>query len=478
MTALVPFLGEMIAAESSALGAAGASEMSALAGARALAPSASSLGHTILASSALQALEKLGGDQLSRRRRGNPRRQQRRKPRRNRKRNPNRQAPAMIREVSAPYATGSQVTTTSARVNGNGVVRIRHREYMKALFNASGANVNTTAYAINPGLQTFSPWLSKIAYNFEHYRIKNLKVKFLTSSSTNTRGRMSMGFIPDADSDLVLPETQAELTALGETVSGSVWISSTLNIPSQGWKLVRTKALNIQEDATLYDNGVLVLMVSAGSNTNQIGDIYVEYEVEMKDPVLAEPPQFVAETSAVSGVSAPNNIFGENGPTQRLGSLEIFTQNNVLAFVAPGSYLVVITAIVEDEGAPGQITINPDNNLTITKLSESINGTVDQETRSIWVGVIRVRRTTNTEVNLLDIGASCNASTVIATLMDKVDLFGSLDSTVPETPAQIAFKKAMKMVNLANQDNPESQPIVEEKEGAGKVPKGYHLVRR
>lgn len=72
---------------------------------------------------------------------------------------------------------------------------IRHRELIATV---EGSTFEAYTKEINPGLQSFTPWLSPIASNYESYKIKSMSFEFIPQVSTNTDGCIYMAIDYDA----------------------------------------------------------------------------------------------------------------------------------------------------------------------------------------------------------------------------------------------------------------------------------------
>lgn len=429
MTALIPYIGELIAAETSALGAAGASEMSALIGARA----GTVASESALVAAAGKALQK-NYPQMRKylsRKRGKKKKRNARRPRKNRPTDPG------IQTLSAPVAMSNIVRTSSRRTNGRGHFTVKHREYLSNQNSTTSPNGVLTLFDVNPGLPVFASWLSGIAYNFEHYRIKSCKLMYLTSCGTDRDGRITLGFIPDNDVNFVPPVNQHDMTAIGDTVSGGVWSNLSMNIPSQGKKLVRTTTLADNEDLSLYDNGIALVMVSGSDVSSSIGDLYIEYEIELMDPVLAAPPTANIKSN---NCSAPDFFFGNvAADSVQQGSIPVFAVVDRLYF-PPGEFLVMVEAVNTTTPGPGAITAIPSNTaITFNELSRCVDG-VDGTTRSSYSVMIV---TVSTAYSYLE--CSAGGTMVSAEVWVSPIRFESLVPTLED----IKMQKLPKMVREA-----------------------------
>lgn len=378
-----------------------------------------------------------------------------------------------LTSVSAPLSTGTIVRTSRNRTSGGGNFKVHHREYLS---NVQGATLaNRSGWAINPGLAQFAPWMSKLAYNFEHYRLKRCRFEFLTNSATDRNGRVTFGFIPDNDVDAVLPNNQAEMTAIGDTVSGVVWTSITYDVQSQGWKLVRTADTGANEDLTLFDNGVVLLMVSDCSSTDIIGDVYIDYEFEFKDPILADPPTAYLYTAVAT---APNQFFGSLSADEQAviyGSVPVIAFDSVIYFMSTGEYLLSLDAEGDGGNNPGGITLTSQSaGLTVFEISRCTNGIDGSGRSSHSMSIVTVSKP-GSVLEVIAGGTMDHSKAWIAPMTMRVAAPQYLTSALPES-----VRKEMRKWSLATPSEPKGEPqstAAAIDDCSASVPDGYHLVR-
>jgi hypothetical protein len=188
--------------------------------------------------------------------------------------------------TKAPVATSKTVRIGKPKITSkSGNTLVSHREYVGQV------NSNTTtsieSFRINPGLSFFS-WLQTVATGFEEYRFRSLKFSYVSAAATSERGRVSLAyqFDPTADN----PVSRAGLFAIVPNVEEAPWEDMELRVPmSAEYKFVRSGA--IPGSYNTYDAGKLHVLTSMNADsTTQLGELFVEYVVELKQPQFQQMP--------------------------------------------------------------------------------------------------------------------------------------------------------------------------------------------
>lgn len=174
-------------------------------------------------------------------------------------------------------------------ITNNGVLRelrIKHREFVEDVSIPDGAGV-FKKYEVNPGLESFFPWLSAIAQRFESYYFHSLKVHFVTSVPTSTEGNFAL--CPDYDAaDDNSAASKSELLSFEDSVRGSWWTNFTMkstgrNLRKSKTHYVRGQDLASNLDIKMYDVMQLNTMAS-GTAAKVGGELWVEYDIQLITP--------------------------------------------------------------------------------------------------------------------------------------------------------------------------------------------------
>jgi len=225
---------------------------------------------------------------------------------------------------------------TSSSRNGDGRVRIRHREYIGDV-NGSVAFAQA-AYPVQPGLSSTFPWLSGIAPLYESYLFHSLRFEFETLASTATAGRVMMAI--DYDALDVAPANKIGIMSYHDASSCAAWemsrfIADKKDLEKFGkQRYVRFGAQPANSDLKTYDVGAFYIATQGMGGTTAVGELYVSYDVEFMTPqlqaALALGPNSRKQVST-AGITALS-WFGTN---------QVFTgQNNSITadFLTPSQF--------------------------------------------------------------------------------------------------------------------------------------------
>lgn len=165
-------------------------------------------------------------------------------------------------------------------------------------------------FPVNPGLPGTFPYLNQEANRWEQYRFHYLRFRYITRTSTSTVGSVILS--PDYNVRDPIPATEQQATNTQDAVENVAWkeICTELDVGAMfslgSRKLIRTG--NIAGDTNLYDAANLHLCVLEEANTNAIGKLWIDYDVEF----------FVPQNSPPETASALNTSFGGQAAQQAL----------------------------------------------------------------------------------------------------------------------------------------------------------------
>jgi hypothetical protein len=182
-----------------------------------------------------------------------------------------------------------------------GGMRVRHREFCSVVnsktVTAGGADPvsnqrrsqDPIKLPLNPGDGRTFPWLSGIATRFEKYRFSKIVVHYLPTVSTFANGGVAL--CPVYDPADPPPTSRLHLLNSEGVVRGAVHNELTLTIPRS--RMRRTDTLFVREthdslmdanELRLSDLGYVVVSLSDIDSTANLGDVFIEYEVELESP--------------------------------------------------------------------------------------------------------------------------------------------------------------------------------------------------
>jgi len=267
--------------------------------------------------------------------------------------------------TTAPVVSGSAYA-------GSGRTVIRHREYIAEV--VGSISFAATQYAINPGITTTFPWLAAYpALGYEMYHFKNLRFCYETQKSTASSGSVMLAI--DYDASDPAPLNKLTVMSYNGAVRSSCWASISLPanqamISKVKTRFIRPGALLANQDIKLYDVGNLWICTQGCADTSAMGELYVEYEVELFSPQLSTP--FIAGDFSVHVTSGSTNKTQPLLAPTITGALPIVINaglGNTIQVQYPGQYVVIL-------GATGTVSVNdrPLANIVTAYLGATVVG--------------------------------------------------------------------------------------------------------
>lgn len=187
---------------------------------------------------------------------------------------------------SAPRVTGSR-----------GKVTITHKELLGDISTIGAAVITTSptlssgesVLSVNPTNPSLFPWLSTIARNYDYFKFKRVRIAYVPICATSTVGRVELGFDPDATD--ALPYSRNGLSSYSCSADGPLWNTLYLDcaLPNnQPW--YQTNTINSQAMFSTSSMGAVHWATWGASASAVVGEAYVMYEVELKDPQPGSNP--------------------------------------------------------------------------------------------------------------------------------------------------------------------------------------------
>ena len=278
-------------------------------------------------------------------------------------------------------------------------VEVTHTEFLADLHewdydldpDAFAANLRT--FYINPGVAETFPWLSEMATLYEKYKIIRLEMFYLTSSSTQERGKIV--FQPDYDITDNAPTFLGQMLNSSQATYGSLWNEvkcriSPAKVHSLNKQLYVRKG-DIPGEPKSYD-GVKVFVTVPGDGTRLVGSLFIKYCVRFYTPQVSSPDPTTPFQRARYSSQAPVNI--PNGETtthvhftdQAYDTIGIQRIGNNEFVLPPGTYRIK-SRVCFVAGTPstsfsttlrGQGNSQSGNESVIGKQSSATGDTYDQ----------------------------------------------------------------------------------------------------
>jgi hypothetical protein len=292
--------------------------------------------------------------------------------------------PGSMGGMVAGVSNGMVVSNRRARVTGaKGTIRVVHKELISSVgtstqvgpfvnngvIGAEGtSNMNVNAMSAN----TF-PWLSQIAGNYDLYRIRRLRLVYVPMVSTATAGRVTMMYDPDSSDPL--PTDRASISNMAYSTEGPLWGTLILDCKladTNKWYYGSVAGSSTNVGAYL-DQGQIAFATYGNDASLQAGELYVLYEVELKDP---QPSQAGFYNTIWTGASSTG--FGAHVPLIFSSTLTSYQ----IQFLNPGTYFVAAHVKTTVEGSRAYVNA--------TQIDISVTTTSDY---SVLLSIVRVDAT-------------------------------------------------------------------------------------
>jgi len=163
--------------------------------------------------------------------------------------------------------------------------RVQKREYITTLHGSTSFNVSAS-YHINPGLDTTFPWLWETAVKWQQYKFHRFRAFYISRASTSTPGSVIIS--PEYNISDGIPTDKREALDTQDAVVDNTWKELQCDMDIKAMfgigprKQVRRGP--ISSDLATYDSAIVSFCTDGQSNTNAIGEIWFEYDVEFFVP--------------------------------------------------------------------------------------------------------------------------------------------------------------------------------------------------
>lgn len=270
--------------------------------------------------------------------------------------------------TTLPVNVGQLQKYPGAQINGRAAhcVTVSHREYLMDVTSQTAFLVKA-ASSINPGLDPMFPWLGAMARKYEKYRFRQLTFHYEPTCSSATSGSVYMAV--DYDVTDAVPTTKSEFISTSGCIKAQSWMYSKLPCNQQDMQeFVRerfTRGSNVTGIVNYqpYDLGRLLVATAGFDAGGTVGEIYVEYVVDLLTP----QPNVVEETFENSSKILAGGLITKAAP---LGTDPIVTggigvvpgiDHRTLTFNDVGEYLLEYSLL-----GTGFQAGTPTNNSTAT----------------------------------------------------------------------------------------------------------------
>lgn len=314
------------------------------------------------------------------------------------KRQPKKKRMQQLYQAPAAFGNAGMVPGKPIeRVGRNGSRSIRFKEFVQDISGSVGFGVSS--FAVQPGVATLFAWLSGQAGYYQEYRVKRLRFCFDTEKSSATSGKVMFAFSPDAADSA--PVNKQEMLEYGQKAKGVPWVPFEFEVDTSTEafgrsRYIRTGGLAANLDIKMYDIGILFVATQGMADTTAVGELYVEYDIELMVPVVSTAALAKAVSLQIAGVSpSQTSVFG-TAPTYA-GGLDVTGTVNTLTFNRVGTYIIAMN--IGGTGlATSMVPVVSSSTATVTRQFGVSNAAANAGTNANYVALIVVSQRGQTAV--------------------------------------------------------------------------------
>lgn len=269
----------------------------------------------------------------------------------------------LIQTTSTPAAKQVVVANRPpvVRTNGN-CTRITAHEQIYTVNGSVG--FTATKFQVNPGLP-FYTWLSQRAAGWEKYRLDKFEVMYIPAEA-NTTTPGSVYFVADYDPSDPPPSSLQALSTYEHQVNGRVYNALTLDLsPKRMFDGVQTKYIRqgpVPNDLALYDAASFTFATISCANGDPIGQIWVNYTVELISPQTEVGPGVPQSLAYFSQTTLFDQDIDQGVPLNVEWSLDVTNGPGVLynpstrLFTLPKANYLIDGVLTLEDPAGGTTT--------------------------------------------------------------------------------------------------------------------------
>jgi hypothetical protein len=249
----------------------------------------------------------------------------------------------MTSHASAPVSKGTRSRSGAPAFSGlrrNGSVTVSHSELFQTFAGSDTGSFQILQASINPGLAYLFPWLHNVAINYEKYRFRKLKFRFVSAVPTSTLGFVALAVDPDAND--TVPDSMPALMSFQGACSGNTWMSCDLQVPVAHLGELYLRSGTVPDtDVKTYDIGNFLYGTTTGiAEVDTLGYLYVDYEVDLINPAAHIVSGATSESFALT--STAHSLTVPFSGAQTYGTLPIQIGENAIGFDRVGVYQVML----------------------------------------------------------------------------------------------------------------------------------------
>jgi len=283
------------------------------------------------------------------------------------------------------------------------MTKITRTEYIGDINGATAFTIQKT-FIINPGNIQLNPWLQPIANQYEQYKYKYLRFRYKPVISDTTAGLLALGTISMGfDPNVTNPAWTSKAEFLQFQGSVDVRPSRELvynvnNINRFDNYLVNNNASmsGFQAGNTYYQDpktiwpGVFYIACANNSVTTQLGELYVDYEIELIKAKIGSPYGTGLMVSAYSTLKNGNFPFNTNASgtnKYRTNGILNIIIDNAQVYLQPGWPVNVAFRVIFNIKGTGLVFFaGPNNGPGVTFVTDEetdVNGNYTSSTTGV-----------------------------------------------------------------------------------------------
>nr|WRQ65897.1 structural protein [Tolivirales sp.] len=239
------------------------------------------------------------------------------------------------REINGPTSIAKRMSgSRPVIIAGLDHCIVHHRELVATVRNSAAYTPNNglgIRYRVNPLEPSMFTWLPSQAANYDMYTVNKLSYEYVPMCSSLTAGRVAL--FHDKDSQDVLPLDRQSLANVYSLSNSNAWAPMSLTVKTDSVK--RFISDNDTADPKLIDFGQFGFATYGGGDTNEIGDIYVNYSITLFEP---QPTASLVETMLFSSATQTFTNLGLRYATASSAATQV-----IYTFRTPGTFLLSCT---------------------------------------------------------------------------------------------------------------------------------------
>lgn len=195
-----------------------------------------------------------------------------------------RAASQAITKIPAAQAVTNTSGAPKFMTTADNTITVRHREFVSVV--AGTAAFTAASLPVNPAQARLFPWLSRIAGQYQKYRVNRCVVQWCPIAGTDRDGTVAIAHSPDPLSDV--PSDKQALYSIAGCREGALYVNNIkCDLGRSGWLFTRPK-IDYSGDLKTYDYGQVIYATSDCESTAAMGQLFVDYEITFADPAVNE----------------------------------------------------------------------------------------------------------------------------------------------------------------------------------------------